>query len=284
MSVSVAEDKVNFQGANEARILAGLLERKEAFMYAVITATYGSTPRRKGAYMLMDGAGVFYGSVGGGRVEAEVQAAMAEAWRAKAMRQAVFGSDEGDKSADARCGGRVDIDIIYVDEHNADKVDFALKANKRVYIFGGGHVALALESLLRTVDFDTIVIDDRAGYAVRERFPYAYDLVTVEDFNNVYEHVCVDADSYVVIMTHGHNGDYNVLRQALSRPHAYIGMLGSKSKVQAGREIMRKAGFSEEELDRVHAPIGLKIGARTPTEIAVSIVAQMIAARAAKSE
>ncbi len=148
-----------------------------------------------------------------------------------------------------------------------------------VYIFGAGHVSRSLAQFTRAVDFWTVVIDDRAEYASRERFPLA-DGVTVLPSMQDISAIPIDADSYVVIVTRGHMDDLTVLAQVLRTPAAYIGMIGSRRKVALIYDELRKRGYGEADIQRVHAPIGLPIAAETPEEIGISITAEMIQMRA----
>ena len=158
---------------------------------------------------------------------------------------------------------------------------FAVPAVKagQVYIFGGGHVSQALVPAIAAVGFRPVVYDDRPEFAVPARFPQA-EVVLCGDFLSLGEQVRVTPDDYVVIMTRGHQADYEVLAQTLRSGARYLGCIGSRKKLALCKERLLAAGFTEEEYARVHAPIGLAIGAETPEEIAVSVTAEMIAVRA----
>lgn len=146
------------------------------------------------------------------------------------------------------------------------------------YIFGGGHVSQALVPAVAAVGFRPVVCDDRPEFANGSLFPQAAE-VRLVDFQNL-SALTVTADDYVVIMTRGHQADYEVLSQVLRSGAKYIGCIGSKKKLALCREKLLQAGFTEAEYARVHAPIGLAIGAETPAEIAVSVTAELIAVRA----
>ena len=158
---------------------------------------------------------------------------------------------------------------------------FALPAVRagKVYIFGGGHVSQALVPVIAAVGFRPVVYDDRAEFADPALFPAA-EAVLCGDFTRLAEQVTVTADDYVVIMTRGHQADYEVLTQVLRSGAKYLGCIGSRRKLAICRERILAAGFTVEEYDRLHAPIGLAIGAETPEEIAVSVAAELIAVRA----
>ena len=149
----------------------------------------------------------------------------------------------------------------------------------RVYLFGGGHVGQALVPVLANIDFRVTVLDNREALANKETFPQA-DEVIFTDFSNIYDKVTLTPDDYVVIMTPGHQADYEVLEQVLRCKTRYVGCIGSRHKIARTQQLLRDAGISEEMIHSVHSPIGLAIGAETPAEIAISIAAEMIACRA----
>ena len=151
----------------------------------------------------------------------------------------------------------------------------------RVWIFGAGHVSEALVPVLRPLGFPMTVIDPRPELAVPERFPGA-ELLFAE-FEPLPASVRITERDYAVVMTPGHEKDLSVLRQVLRTPASYIGCIGSRKKTAYVNQKLREEGFSEAELARIHAPIGLPIQARTPEEIAVSIAAELILHRAEHS-
>ena len=151
-----------------------------------------------------------------------------------------------------------------------------------VYIFGGGHIGMHLVPLCHLLEFRTVVVDDRAEFASRDRFPQADELLAVPSFDDVLDRLAIDEQSYVVIVTRGHGGDQAILRQALRRRPAYIGMIGSSRKRGLIFDQLVTEGFTREDLVRVTCPVGLAIGAETPQEIAVSIAAQLVAHRAVR--
>ena len=147
-----------------------------------------------------------------------------------------------------------------------------------LYVLGAGHLGIETASLAHRVGFKVIVMDDRHEFANEKRFPMA-EVHVVENFENCFEQFSIDHRSYIVIMTRGHIYDRNLLDQALKTPAAYIGMIGSSSKRKAIYDYLLARGVSRDRLDGVHAPIGLDIGAKTPEEIAVSIIAELIQVR-----
>jgi xanthine dehydrogenase accessory factor len=146
-------------------------------------------------------------------------------------------------------------------------------------IVGAGHIAQPLSRIGALLGFRVIVVDDRPDFARRDRFPDA-DRVVVADFTDPFAGIPIGPRSYVVLVTRGHRYDYDCAR-ALARAGAepaYVGMIGSRRRVRAAFEQLAAEGFDEERLARIHAPIGLDIGAETPAEIAVAIAAEMILA------
>lgn len=148
-----------------------------------------------------------------------------------------------------------------------------------VYVFGGGHVAQELVPVIEHVGFRTVVYEDREAFAAPQLFPKAAETV-VAPFTGILQHISITDKDYVVIMTRGHQADYIVLEQSMHTPAAYIGVIGSRHKIDATFKRLVKAGIPEEELARIHTPIGLPIKGETPAEIAISIAAELILHRA----
>lgn len=152
----------------------------------------------------------------------------------------------------------------------------------RVLIFGGGHVGAALTPLLAALGFRVTVCDDRPEFASPQRFPQAAETLW-GPFPDLPARLNITADDYVAVMTRGHQADYEVLAATLRSGARYIGCIGSRKKLALCRDRLLAAGFTAEEYARLHAPIGLPIGAETPEEIAVSVAAELIAVRSGKS-
>lgn len=257
-----------------------LIEAGENFVIAKVVDTHGSAPRKKGAWLLMEKNGNKMGTVGGGLVEAETEKLCMEAFKTKKSHIHHFTlhpCDEG--GLDMRCGGDVDVSIEYIDASDPDTFNEDFGKAYKAYIFGGGHVGLAIEPILRYVDFSTYVFDDREEYANRDRFPDATEVSTIKDYSHGFENIETDENSYIVIVTRGHMGDYEILKDALKLPNAYIGMIGSRSKVAILKKMLLEDGFTEEDFNKVHTPIGIDIKAETPEEIAISVVGEMVLAR-----
>ncbi len=149
-----------------------------------------------------------------------------------------------------------------------------------VVLFGGGHVSKEVAWLASSVDFDVVVCDDRQEFSNAERFPMARATHVIKDFQNLFTGIGQGEDYYLLIITRGHSYDQEVLAQALRTPARYIGMIGSRRKRDICYGNLHDQGFSDADFARVHCPVGLSIGSETPREIAVSIIAELIAARA----
>ena len=152
----------------------------------------------------------------------------------------------------------------------------------KAYVFGAGHCGQSLVSVLSTLSFHIVVVDDRPEFASPQRFPAADRIEVPPSFDGVMSTLPIDEDSYLVIVTRGHSHDKSVLAQALKTPAAYVGMIGSRKKVAGTLEALANEGFFPDDLARVHAPIGLSIGAETPEEIAISIAAELIQVRSTR--
>ncbi|MFB3812685.1 MAG: XdhC family protein [Terriglobales bacterium] len=234
---------------------------------ATIVNVRGSIPSFQTAKMLVRDDGSIVGTIGGGCVEAEVWQAAREVMEQEEPRTLTFNLNQNPKyDTGLVCGGTLDIFVEPV-----------LPA-PLLYLFGAGHVALNVYKVARIAGFDVIVIDDREAYANRERFPEARDIFA-DDFERVAAQLAPPETAFMVIVTRGHRDDMRVLRWAVDTPARYIGMIGSKRKVITIYRELEREGIAPEKFGRVHAPVGLDIGATTPEEIAVAIVAEMIALR-----
>jgi xanthine dehydrogenase accessory factor len=234
---------------------------------ATIVNVRGSIPSFETAKMLVRDDGSIVGTIGGGCVEADIWQAAREVMESEKPRTLTFNLNQDPKyDTGLVCGGTLDIFVEPV-------LPPAL-----LYIFGAGHVSVNLYKVARSAGFDVTVLDDRAAYANRERFPDAKEIIA-EDFDQAMSRLTPGESAYLVIVTRGHRDDMRVLRWAVQTRARYIGMIGSKRKTIAIFKELTKEGLLPELFERVHAPIGLDIGAITPEEIAVAITAELIAAR-----
>jgi xanthine dehydrogenase accessory factor len=338
--------------------MARLLAQGESLAVATIFDKVGSAPRSAGAKMVIRADGSIFGSIGGGRLEADAIRLAGEALRTERTLVHTFDLTGKDVAAmDMICGGAGEVLIEYVDANDPNnrivceaaadvlergakawlitvlsgkpnavgfdsqqclvgadktligKIDCdpylleklvagpakismhaeafegqrflveALRPTGTVYLFGAGHLSQRIAPLSQSVGFRTVVVDDRRDYANRERFAEPAEIVPIVSFDRL-PALAVDENSYLVIVTRGHLYDGVVLKQLLRSSAAYIGMIGSRSKRDLVFKDMINQGFREEELARIHAPIGMNIGAETPEELAVSIVGELIQARA----
>jgi xanthine dehydrogenase accessory factor len=234
---------------------------------ATIVNVRGSIPSFRSAKMLVRDDGSIVGTIGGGCVEAEVWQAAREVMESEKPRNLTFDLNQDPKyDAGLVCGGTLEIFV----EPVLPPAD--------LYIFGAGHVAASLYQIAKMAGFDVTVIDDREAYANRERFPEAHQVIA-EDFDKAAAQLTPNESSYIVIVTRGHRDDMRMLRWAVQTSARYIGMIGSKRKTITIFKELQQEGLAADLFDRVHAPIGLDIGAITPEEIAVSITAELIATR-----
>lgn len=150
-----------------------------------------------------------------------------------------------------------------------------IKGKPQLVICGGGHIALPLCNIAKMLDFEATIIDDRLEFANRDRFPMANNILC-KDFNDALEEIKSNKNTYFVIITRGHKDDRKCLEKILKNDFFYVGMIGSKGKVEFVINNMLENGYTKEEIDKVHTPIGISIGGQTPAEIAVSIAGEII--------
>lgn len=173
---------------------------------------------------------------------------------------------------------KVDFDknekIIKLNE-NLELIIEKIKGKSQLVICGGGHIALSLSRMAKMLDFNVTVIDDREEFANKERFPEA-DSVICDAFNNALDNISFNKNSYFVIVTRGHKADQECLEKILKNEFRYLGMIGSKAKVANSIRQLIEKGYTTEQINKVHAPIGISIDAKTPAEISISILGQII--------
>jgi xanthine dehydrogenase accessory factor len=330
-----------------------LLNEGKRVILATVIQQAGSAPRKSGAQMVIREDGSIVGSVGGGRLEADVlreAKALGVQGTTKVLAFHLTGKEVAE--TDMLCGGNVEVfleylplelkeiyaelleikkrgeeaalvtlitddplraqagtkKLIFPDGRGLGPLSFekvalaeaqeVLKAQESrllscrgemfyvesifseptLYIFGAGHISRYLAPLAHMVGFRVVVIDDRAEHANQDNFPQA-DEIWVERFESIGEKVDSGEESYMVIVTRGHLHDYTVLQQVLRKDARYVGMIGSRRKRDIVYQQLSKDGVDQEQLTKIHSPIGLNINAETPEEIAVSIVAELIKVR-----
>ena len=250
----------------------------------VKSSTIG-TPRKEGAIMFVDKNGKSFGTVGGGNIEYQATLYAKELLLKKESGEKAYNlSQEATDNIGMVCGGDSELRFTYLtNDAKSRKLVNELKEkykNKNtVYIFGAGHVSMELTKILKYVDFDIVVWDDRENFANKERFP-SVKRVICKPFENILGEINITDKDFVVIMTRGHMYDYLVEKQVLASKAAYIGAIGSANKNKVIREKLLADGFSEEQVRNVCAPVGFAIAAETPEEIAISIASELILFRA----
>lgn len=279
-------DTLDVLETGKKKICAG-----EALELAHIVHSDGSTPRSTDAYMIVDAKGGILGTVGGGNGEYH---AILDG------RDFLQAQEDGEKTYIMRpndaadlgliCGGTIVVQFIYLAaKTNAEQekscallTDIIQRITTHkitVHLFGGGHVSLETARVLHEIGFETIVYDDRAEFVTKERFPYAKKLVAAS-YDDAFRGLSLSEKDFVLIMTRGHLCDYAVQKHALKTKAGFIGLIGSHQKINTSFDKLRKDGFTESDIARFYAPVGLQIGAETPEEIAISIAAELILARA----
>ena len=243
------------------------MKRGEPVALVTIVRARGSTPQRTGAKMLVFPDGRTIGTIGGGCYENDAF------WKARDAlatgRAAMVHYDLNDDFAQENglvCGGQMDVHID------------PLTPTPRLYIIGAGHVGQHLAHVAAAAGFRVHVVDDREKFANAERFPSAHEVV-VAPITEWLHTAAIPPSAFVAIVTRGHQHDLDALRALAARDFRYLGLIGSRAKVARIFDALAAEGMPAECLTRVRAPIGLAIGAVTPAEIAISILAEMIAVR-----
>jgi xanthine dehydrogenase accessory factor len=241
-----------------------LVQKQEAFAVATIVSYKGSVPRRV-AKMIITRDQKTYGTIGGGCVEGQV-AEEASLMLNKGARGVIVKSydlvEEEFGGVGMNCGGKIGVSIEIVDP------------NPRIIIAGSGHISSSLAKLAQMLGFEIIVVDPLAK---KEKFPESSRVLPDFPENNL-PNLHVSSETYIVIVTR-HKNDLPALRAALKTKAGYIGLIGSRRRVLQAFRTLLKEGFTKQQLDRVNAPIGLDIGAETPEEIVISIMAEIVQRR-----
>jgi xanthine dehydrogenase accessory factor len=246
------------------------LDRGEPAALVTIVSTTGSTPQRVGAKMLVFADGRTVGTIGGGCYENDAFGKARHAITTRAPQLVHYElSDDFAQETGLICGGQMD---VYIEP---------IEPSPELYVIGAGHVGFHLARVAHEVGFRVHVVDDREKFANAERFPTATEIL-VEDIPAWIARTNLPPYAYVVIVTRGHTNDLEALRGLAPRELRYLGLIGSRAKVARIYAELAADPLPADALRRVHAPIGLDIGAVTPQEIAVSIVAELIAVKHGK--
>jgi xanthine dehydrogenase accessory factor len=231
-----------------------------------VVRAQGSTPQRAGAKMLVFADGRTVGTIGGGCYENEAIGKARLALEDAGSRLLHFElNDDFAQENGLICGGRMDVHID------------PLLPDPRLYVIGAGHVGFQLGRIAPDAGFRVHVVDDRERFASTDRFPGAE--ITVEPIPDWLHRSDIPRTAFVVVLTRGHQHDLEAMRSLAARDLRYLGLIGSRAKVARIYEALLAEGLPPACLERIHAPIGLDIGAVTPAEIAVSILAELIAVR-----
>jgi len=234
---------------------------------ATVTSVSGSAPGRVGAKMLIYENGSIKGSVGGGCLEAAVIEEAKYALDTKKPRCSDYNLDKDDAAGLGMvCGGKI---TVFIEPWLSEP---------ELIIVGAGHISQYLAHLAKLLSFRVVVIDDREDFANPERFPETDNLI-VDDIEQALSQYKLSPHHYIVIVTRGHQFDESALEQVISSDAAYIGMIGSRKKIKTIYDNLQEKGISTEQLEKVYAPIGLKLGGNSPAEVALSIAAQLVQIR-----
>ena len=243
--------------------LEKVISRGERAVLATIVSSQGSTPRKAGAKMLIKEDGTFIGTVGGGGTEHQIRQRVDEVLRSGQPQMIHFDLSGKDRALKMVCGGQEDVFLE------------PIMSPETLYLFGAGHTAQSMAAMGKMLGFCVAVIDPRPDYNNSERFPNA-DTLVVEEWENAFSKLNVDENSYVIVHTMGSDIDEQCLEFVANTKAKYIGMIGSRRKATVVKEHLMEKGVSPSQLDRLHSPMGLVIGADTPEEIAISILAEII--------
>ncbi len=246
--------------------LANVISKGERAVLATIISSQGSTPRKAGAKMLIKEDGTFVGTVGGGGTEQQLRSIVTEVMKSGQSQIVHFDLSGKDSALQMICGGQMDVFLE------------PILPPETLYFFGAGHVSQSTATIGKMLGFRVVVIDPRPEYNNSERFPEADSLI-VEEYDSAFSKLNVDENGYIVIYTTGHVVDEQCLQFAVGTKAKYIGMIGSKKKASEVKERLLQKGVPPQQLDRAHSPIGLEIGAETPDEIAISILAEIVSVR-----
>ena len=251
------------------RALVRAMDAGERTALVTIVSTSGSTPQRVGARMLVWEDGRTVGTIGGGCYENDASGKAREAIRASRPQLVRYSlNDELAAESGLICGGMMEVFIEPV------------VPTPDLYLLGAGHVSMEVARVASATGFRVHVVDDREKFANSDRFPGAE--VVVDDVPSWLQAAAIPPDAFVAVVTRGHRHDFEAVRALVRRPLRYLGLIGSRAKVLRIFEALEGEGVPPAALEAVHAPIGLDIGAVTPAEIAVSIVAELVAVRSGR--
>lgn len=233
----------------------------QAVLATVIEAV-GSAPRKLSAKMLIKADGSIVGTVGGGAIEKKVideAMALMHGGEPKILRYDLA-------ELGMTCGGSMGVFLE------------PLGNTSDLIVFGAGHIGSVLSKMCKMLEFNVTVLDNRPEFANKERLPWANKIIS-NDYHKVLQELVFSDNTYLVIVTHQHTHDVEILDHCSRQHFRYLGMIGSRKKISKAFQQLRDKGIDEETLKLIHTPIGINIGANTPAEIAVAIAAELVAVR-----
>ncbi|RJX25741.1 MAG: xanthine dehydrogenase [Dethiobacter sp.] len=244
--------------------LLQMVEKEEPAAMVTVLEAKGSVPGKPGFKMLVDLEGNTTGTVGGGLIEATLIKEAVEAIKNNTPKIGTYKLNQDVAGGlGMLCGGEV---TAFVD---------VIAPQESLVIAGAGHIAQPLSAMAKILGFRVIVLDDREEFCNKERFPSAEQCL-VGEIGEILNTIRITGNTYIVIVTRGHAYDEVALEKTINSEASYIGMIGSRNKVKNIFQNLLNKGFNESQLQKVHAPIGLDIGAKTPEEISVSILGEII--------
>jgi len=229
---------------------------------ATVVESLGSAPGKPCARMLIKDGGSTVGTIGGGAIEKKIADEAMPLMNGTEPKLSKHNLEELGMS----CGGSMSIFLE------------PLNSAPDLIIFGAGHIGTALSKIGKMLGFKTIVVDNRPEFADKGKLPWA-DRIIANDYHKALQDCVFSDTTYLVILTHRHLYDFEVLEYCARQPFCYLGMIGSRTKVEKAFQQLREKGIADQTLERIYAPIGINIGAKTPEEIAVAITAELVAAR-----
>jgi len=233
-----------------------------AAVLTTVVEVVGSAPGKPGARMIVKKDGSTLGTIGGGAIEKRITEEALTMMQGRGTRLLTYEL----KDIGMVCGGGMSVFLEpLVDAHP-------------LIIFGAGHIGSALSTITAMLGFTTTVVDNRPEFANGEKLPWA-DRVIADDYQKALHDLSFSDTTFVVILTHRHAHDFEILEYCIKQPFSYLGMIGSRKKVDRAFEQLREKGVDEETIKRIHAPIGMNIGAESPQELAVAIAAQLVRVR-----
>ncbi len=239
------------------------LKNNETGVVLTVIAIEGSSPGRLGDKMLVLADGATFGTIGGGRAEYEAVKEVQKNWHRRALWRKYYDLDE---KGGMLCGGKMEV------------LFEPIGTRDRLIIFGAGHVGKVLAKLAPDCGFWTIVVDPREEFATRENLPKANQILC-KPYGQALKELTFDANTFVVVVTNSHAYDELVLKHCAPLKSAYLGAIGSDTKTKKILGDLKKEGISPQVIEGIHMPIGLNIGAQTPEEIGISIMAELIAVK-----